>query len=105
MCSEKSSAAQTFRTVTTTSIQLVGTAPNRRALVISAGINSRITLSIDAAAVDQQGIVIPQNGAPLKLNIRDHGAIVTMGIQAIASAGSNTIAIWETFDLEKSEER
>lgn len=89
--------ATTSRSVGTTAVQLVQRATDRTSLLISCAVGDRITLSHDPGVTDQFGLVLHAAGSPLLLDIRQHGDIVVGPIYAVASAGTVTVGMIESF--------
>ena len=85
-----------FITVTTSSQQLLPPAPDRAALMISSALAGNLTLSINQGVVSGSGINRGAGTAPLILNVKDHGQLVTSGWWGIMDAGTEVIACYET---------
>jgi hypothetical protein len=79
---------------------LVLPSQKRIALVISPPESGFITISMKNVPVAGDGIRLASGHAPLLLNMKDHGNIVQQPLQAIHSAATQTITVWETFVSE-----
>lgn len=84
--------------VLTTSTALLPAAPNRRAILISGPFTNRFTLSLNSTALLDQGITLYAAGAPLALNVQDHGDIVTRAWTAISATAAQNVTIVSIFD-------
>ena len=93
----KTSASQLEAPLTGTSALVVGNALNRIALIFSPPSASVATLSLNRPSVDGEGLIIAAGDRPIKLNIRDHGRLVTSQWFGIVAAGAETISVFETF--------
>jgi len=82
--------------VSTTAGLLVPGNRKRIALVISAPITNRLTLSLNPAPVAGVGLTLSAGGAPLTLDVQKHGGLCTQPIYAIVNAGTDRITWWES---------
>lgn len=87
-------------TVPAAAAVFIPAAQNRVSLVISTHNATRFTLGTDSNVTAGNGISMPPNTQPLRLNIRDHGDIVQKGIFAISDAGTLTIGYLEVINEE-----
>ncbi len=83
--------------VSTTSTDLLPEAPDRVAVIISAPKTNNVTVSTEATAVAQEGVVLYSGNDPLILSAQLHGDLVHRAWTAIAEAGSETISVIEVF--------
>ena len=76
---------------------LCGNALTRVALIISAPLATRITLSENPNVTDLQGIVLFPGQNPLTLDIKQVGNVVTRRLYAVAQTGAENIGFIEVF--------
>lgn len=91
-------STQSTVNVATTTTSLVPAAPNRVALIISAPLTNRFTISLLTAAVLDQGVTLYPAGRTLSLNIHDHGDIVTRAWAAISATAAQNVTVVSVFE-------
>lgn len=84
--------------VGTTSTALLPAAANRRAIVISAPVTNRFTITILSAAALDAGINLYPSGDPVTLSLDVHGDIVTRAWAAISATAAQNVTIISVFD-------
>src|SRR5688572_29365150 len=92
----ETTASEDVTSVGQTAVQLVGPSHLRTALVISCPHSGYITIGFTPSVAVNEGIILNALGTPLVLSLDTHGAVVKKAIYAIHSAGTVSIAVWET---------
>lgn len=77
--------------------ELVKESRGRVALIISPPESGFILISIHNAPSANQGIRLQSTSPPLQLELVKHGDLVNKQLNAIHSAGTQIITVWETF--------
>jgi len=90
-------SAQQVVSVTTSSGTFLLAAPRRVALIVSAPLTNRFTLSLKSTAVIDEGLTLHPTQDPLLLTVEKHGDLVTRGWTAISSSGTQGVAVIEVF--------
>lgn len=93
----KMPSSQSVVSIATSSTQLVSQSPQRVGLIIGGPIVNRFTISLESTAVLDQGITLGAAAAPLMLNIRDHGDLVTRALTAISATASQNVTVISIF--------
>lgn len=91
-------STQTTVNVALTSTALVPAAANRVALIISAPLTNRFTLSLVSTAILDQGLTMYPGQQSFALNIRDHGDIVTRAWSAISVTAAQNVTFISVFE-------
>lgn len=96
--SRRTTSRQSAISVGTSSGFLLSPSPNRVALIFSAPLTNRFTVSLAfPTAVLDQGITLYPAGNPVTLTVEEHGDIVTRAWAAISATASQTATVIEVF--------
>ena len=86
--------------LTTASLSMLSPSPTRSLIVLNPPSQGRVTYSIAPRAVDLLGIVLTSGDAPVVLDIKKHGDLVTRGWQAIGVAGvGRLLRTWDDAEV------
>jgi len=87
-------------TVGTTSVQVLGSDPQRVALIINPPATNRVTISDSIGDLDLAGIVIFSQQAPFLIRYEDFGDALQSVLYGRVNTGSATVGFCEILDLD-----
>lgn len=82
--------------VGTTAVELVPQSYDRYAMIISAPLTGRITISTLPNVTDGQGIILTGAGAGLVFGVQKSGQMVMQRLFAVSDSGTLTVGIMES---------
>jgi hypothetical protein len=82
-----------------TSTPILSESPYRVAIIFSAGITNRYSVSFGQAAVDRQGVTMHPLTDPVILTRKELGDAITQRVEAIFNAAGETIAVSEFVEV------
>jgi hypothetical protein len=97
----RAASAADLVTIGTVSVEVAPASPDRIYLVLGPPDSGVLTYSVKSPVVTAQGLNVASGQAPIELDIRVHGQLVTKAWFGIHSAAVKTIFIGQTILPEK----